>query len=100
MRGGRRPGAGRPVGAQNRRTAEQVAAVAAGGITPLDYLLSVMRNEENDTPTRVDAAHKAAPFVHARLSSVEAAVTVDPGDPIAELMEQVASHGRRIGQTT
>ncbi|MBB3950475.1 hypothetical protein [Aureimonas jatrophae] len=63
-------------------------------------MLSVMREEANDTATRVDAAHKAAPFVHARLSSVEAALTVDPADPIADLMEQVASHGRRIGHDT
>lgn len=38
---------------------------------PLDYLLSVLRNEQNDTKTRFDAAVAAAPYVHAKLSSVE-----------------------------
>ena len=70
-RGGKRPGAGRPKGALNQKTVEQIEAVEEGGITPLDYLLSVMRDEANDVPMRIDAAHKAAPYVHAKLASVD-----------------------------
>lgn len=35
-------------------------------LTPLDYLLSVMRNPEEETPRRMQAASLAAPFVHAK----------------------------------
>lgn len=41
------------------------------GISPLDYLLSVMRDETIDRPARVDAAKAAAPYVHAKLASVD-----------------------------
>ncbi len=70
-RGGARPGSGRKPGTRNRRTEEQAAAVAATGLTPLEYLLSVMRDEAGDVGKRIDAAKAAAPYVHARLNAVE-----------------------------
>lgn len=69
--GGKRSGAGRPKGSRNKKTEEQAAAVADSGLTPLDYLLSVMRDTEVPREDRVDAAHKAAPYVHAKLASVD-----------------------------
>lgn len=42
----------------------------ASGLTPLDYLLSVMRNEDMDTDGRLEAAKAAAPYVHPKLSAV------------------------------
>lgn len=36
------------------------------GLTPLDYLLSVMRDELEEKPRRMQAASLAAPFVHAK----------------------------------
>jgi len=71
MRGGRREGAGRPAGAVNRATAHEREAIAASGLTPLEYMLSLMRDEEADEAKRLDAAKAAAPYVHARLSAVE-----------------------------
>jgi hypothetical protein len=47
---------------------------AAAGLTPVDYLLAIMRNETLDMPVRLEAAKAVAPFVHPRLSSVEARV--------------------------
>ena len=38
---------------------------------PLDYLLSIVRDESQDRPARVDAAKAAAPYCHARLSSLD-----------------------------
>lgn len=70
-RGGIRPGAGRPAGAQNRRTIEQVEAIEATGMSPLEYLTSVYRDVEADEGKRIDAAKAAAPYVHAKLTSVE-----------------------------
>jgi hypothetical protein len=76
-RGGKRPGAGRPPGLRNKKTMEQVAAVQESGITPLDYMLSVMRAPSGtvEDAVRLDAAKAAAPYVHPRLSTVDATVT-------------------------
>lgn len=70
-RGGKREGAGRKPGAQNKATQEQREAVKQSGLTPLEYLLTVLRDETADRAERIDAANKAAPYVHARLSSVD-----------------------------
>jgi len=43
----------------------------SGGISPLDYLLSVMRNRREPKRMRMDAAKAALPFVHARLAVTE-----------------------------
>jgi hypothetical protein len=69
-KGGARPGAGRKPGSPNKKTAEVQAAVAAAGITPLEYMLSVMRASETDPRDRLVAAQAAAPYIHAKLSSI------------------------------
>lgn len=71
MAGGKRPGAGRPKGARNKATVETIAQVKQTGLTPLDYMLSVMRDSSAPTPDRMEAAKSAAPYVHARLTSVD-----------------------------
>lgn len=62
---------GRTPGTPNKKTAETQAAVEASGLTPLEYMLQVMRNDEEDSPRRLAAAAAAAPYVHAKLASVE-----------------------------
>jgi hypothetical protein len=71
MKGGKRPGAGRPPGAVNKKTAEVQAAVAASGLTPLDYMLGVLRDPAYGPLLRMDAAKAAAPYVHPKLSATE-----------------------------
>lgn len=74
MARGSKPGerrGGRAKGTPNRKTAETVAAIEESGLTPLDYMLSVLRDANNDVLLRLDAANKAAPYVHAKLSSVD-----------------------------
>lgn len=61
---------GRPPGSPNKASVERQAAVAASGETPLDFLLRIMRTSE-DEARAIDAAKAAAPYVHAKLSSVE-----------------------------
>lgn len=78
--GGKRPGAGRPRGSQNRKTAETAAAIAASGLTPLDFMLRLMRDENQPLAMRQDAAKNAAPYVHARLAAVE--VSGKGGGPV------------------
>jgi len=62
---------GRKKGTPNKKTQEQIEAVKSDGITPLEYLLQVMRDEGREPNVRIDAAKAAAPYVHAKLSSVE-----------------------------
>lgn len=52
-------------------TAETAERIKASGLTPLDYMLSILRDENADIKDRVWAAEKAAPFVHAKLATVE-----------------------------
>ena len=42
-----------------------------GATSPLDYLLGIMRDKDQDARARLDAAKAAAPYCHARLSSTE-----------------------------
>jgi hypothetical protein len=70
-RGGARPNAGRKKGSPNKTTQEQREAIKASGLTPLEYMLRVMRDEDQDEARRLHAANMAAPYVHAKLSSVE-----------------------------
>ena len=75
-RGGQRTGAGRKPGAINRATAAARDMAEATGVTPLEFMLQVMRDDGAERSERLDMAKAAAPYVHARLSSVEAKVEV------------------------
>lgn len=68
---------GRQKGVPNKRTMAKVAEVEASGLTPLDYMLSVMRDAENDQDVRFEAAKAAGPYVHARLAAIDAKVDLD-----------------------
>jgi hypothetical protein len=72
-RGGARPGAGRPAGAPNKAT-EALRALAAelltDGESPLDFLTRVFRDEAHPIDLRVEAAGKAAPYVHPKLATI------------------------------
>jgi hypothetical protein len=67
-RGGKREGAGRrkgPASPARKITESIVRKAAAEGYTPLEFLLSVMRDETLDLDSRFEAAKAAAKFVHA-----------------------------------
>lgn len=70
-RGGTREGAGRKPGATTRMNEEARKAAAEGGIMPLDYMLTILRDEDQEAAIRMDAAKAAAPYVHAKLANVE-----------------------------
>lgn len=85
-RGGARPGAGRPKKAPVKKTGPVDSAVDADGyktdprwpfgrekppepedlstLTPLDYLLGIVRNPDMDEKLRIQAATIAAPYCH------------------------------------
>ena len=67
--GGARNGAGRKPGGRNLITREAIAK-GENGLSPLDYLLQVMRDEKEDKLRRFDAARAAAPYCHARLQHI------------------------------
>lgn len=70
-RGGVRPGAGRKQGSAIKLDqAVRKAVLESDQESPLDFLLRIMRTSE-DEARQVDAAKAAAPYVHARLSSVD-----------------------------
>ena len=79
---------GRTKGATNFRTREIAEKAFETGITPLEYMLSVMREEipaDANAETRVlmtaqrfEAAKACAPYMHPRLESVALTVPKDP----------------------
>jgi hypothetical protein len=71
MARGRKTG-GRKKGARNRATAEARAAALATGILPLDYMLLVMRDTRVDPKRRDAMAMAAAPYLHPKLSTIDA----------------------------
>lgn len=91
-RGGKRPGAGRPKGAANKRTREVADKAAQDGITPLEYMLDVMRDVSADRSERMDAAKAAAPYIHPRLSTVEHTGDADKRVAVT-MIELVAGEG-------
>lgn len=61
---------GRQVGTKNRASIAKEEALAKSGMTPLEYLLSVMRAGDATKAEKIDAAKAAAPYVHPKLAAV------------------------------
>jgi hypothetical protein len=98
MATGRKTG-GRKAGTPNKATSAKAAAIVASGMTPLDYMLSVIRDETRDPAMRLDAAKAAAPYVHPRLASVEVGNRDDkPLEISVEERERKAAEARRKAQ--
>ena len=70
MAAGKKTG-GRKKGVPNKATLARQEAVAASGLTPLDFLLDTMRDEGQELGTRLDAAKAAAQYVHPKLQPVD-----------------------------
>ena len=75
--GGSRSGSGRKPGQASKINEEARAAAAEGGITPLDYMLEILRDTAKPEDMRFEAAKAAAPYMHARLSTTDATVKAD-----------------------
>jgi hypothetical protein len=78
--GGAREGAGRKPGSVNRRNAEVIAEAIAAGITPVEFMLGIMRDQDADPKRREWAAEKAAPYLHPRPAPLERTVEIDLPD--------------------
>ncbi len=89
-RGGARQGAGRKAGSATQKTREIADRAASEGITPLEFMLQIMRDEGPETEDervmvarqvmRFEAAKAAAPYIHPRLAAIEH--TGEGGGPI------------------
>lgn len=84
---------GRPKGARDkkpRRTAARKVAEAASasGETPLEYMLRVMRSKNADPRRRDQMATSAAPYVHARLASVDHNGTINHVVDLTKLSDE------------
>ena len=70
MKGGYRVGAGRPKGSRNKTRNETSADIEASAVaenmTPLEYMLKVMRDPRENADRRDRMAIAACPFCHVR----------------------------------
>lgn len=62
---------GRKKGSRNRKVKEEIEALAASGLMPLDYMLAIVRDLTVDPVRRDDMSKAAAPYCHAKLASIE-----------------------------
>ncbi|SFJ54353.1 hypothetical protein SAMN05216304_109121 [Bosea sp. OK403] len=79
---------GRKAGATTRRA--EAAPVVEGGLTPLDYMLTMLRDESLEPKARFEIAKAAAPYVHAKLATVEhsGGIALSHEDALAELDDE------------
>jgi hypothetical protein len=86
---------GRQKGVANKRTREIAARAATCGLTPLEYMLSVLRDSSVEPERRDRMAVAAAPYIHARLAAVEAKVATFGQVDVNITREQLAEQARR-----
>ena len=95
---GRTKTGGRQKGVANKRTQQFQAAVADSGLTPLQYMLAVPRDETADPERRDEMAKAAAPYIHPRLASIEASHRGDKQNPLE--LRVTSAETRRAGAPT
>jgi hypothetical protein len=88
---------GRQKGVRNKATAKKEQEIAASGLTPLEYMLEIMRNELQEDAARLDAAKAAAPYVHPKLATIDIGNKDDKPFEIAEINK--LDLARRIAAT-
>ena len=99
--GGARKGAGRKKGAvasttkAKRKLAHEL--LKDGDLSPLEYMLKIMRDEKQPTDKRFAAAKESAPYLHPRLAAVEHSGTMTISHEQA--LEQIANISNIAGVT-
>ena len=76
-----------PAADDSPTTPESSQRPGVNALSPLDYMLQVLRDPEASPAERKWAAEKAAPYLHPRLQTVEhgGAVTLSHEDALEEL---------------
>jgi hypothetical protein len=85
---------GRKKGTPNKVTAKKEREIAQSGLTPLEYMLSLLRDETKSQEVRFEAAKAAAPYVHPKLAAIQHSGT--DGKPIEHTHEIVDAFTGRI----
>jgi len=75
--GGARPNAGRKSKSRELLIERSRLAVVNADVTPLEYLLGILKDATKDDDVRFKAAVAAAPYVHPRLNAIEHSGSVD-----------------------
>jgi hypothetical protein len=72
----------------------------AGDLSPIDYMLSILRDETQSQGDRMDAAKAAAPYLHARLSGVKHSgeMTMRHEDALNELDDARKANSRKTSR--
>jgi hypothetical protein len=72
---------GRTKGTRNKKQAEVLAKAEAGGIMPLEVLLTLMREAwtNQSFPVAAEYAKAAAPYCHPKFANVDATIDGDVG---------------------
>lgn len=95
--GGKRQGAGRKRGIPNmRRRAKIVQDLVERGEDPLNYFLSIMKDQNESKERRDWAAAQAAPYCHPRLSAIDQSTTFK-GSPLTDLLEFIDGRTASLG---
>ena len=104
--GGARKNAGRKPGAATTKTREIANKAIEEGVSPLEYMLGIMRAPEIETEDpklmmdqwamRFEAAKAAAPYVHPRLAAVEMNHGTQEGDPIAAMFLAITERAKLV----
>jgi hypothetical protein len=79
--GGARPGAGRPPGARNKKAVALIDQADRDGLlTPIEFMLGVMRDPQQPMRDRMAAANAVMPFMHPKLiaKQIEVRGFIDP----------------------
>ncbi len=71
LTGGKRSRAGRPKGAKSAKTLEIARKAIESGLTPLEYMMDILRDVNQPKELRFEAAKSAAPYIHPRLAHIE-----------------------------
>lgn len=86
---------GRQKGSRNKASVARERQVANSGLTPLDYMLQVMRNPRLPADRRDWAANASAPYVHPKLATLQSNVNLTGrltlGDLVRMSMPQAAN---------
>ncbi len=69
--GGRKKGTPNKVQRPRKQHAALIEPLLADGVTPLEYMLGILRNPNTEPLQRAWAAEKAAPYCHPRLAPVD-----------------------------
>ncbi|AOO81649.1 hypothetical protein BHK69_15375 [Bosea vaviloviae] len=83
----------RKAGAAARPT--EAGPAAEGGLTPLAYMLTMLRDESLEPKARFEIAKAAAPYVHAKLAAIEhsGGIALSHEDALAELDDEPRDGG-------